>query len=378
MQIPFTYNEHPTVGVELELHVVDPSTGDLANAAVEILGALGEGHPGGEHPKAKHELFQSTIEIISGVCRTPAEVVADLSATLAEVRAAAHARGLDLLSAGTHPTALARDQLVSPNPRYHHLVEEMQWAARRLLICGTHVHVGVPSGEHAITIVNELQRHLPLFLILSASSPYFEREDTGLASSRSKVFEALPTAGLPPQISDWSDFEDFMETLIASKCIESVREVWWDVRPHPDFGTVELRMCDATSTLREAQAIAALAQALVAHLIEQIGNGTLGPPPREWAVRENRWLAARHGVEAELIVDGPRRRVAARELLEDLVADLTPTAERLGTATDLQDTLALWDLGPGYRRQRRVVEAGGTLDDVVVGLIRQLETGVPE
>jgi len=378
MQIPFTYNEYPTVGVELELHVVDAVTGQLANAAVEILEQMGAGHPGGEHPKAKHELFQSTIEIISGVCRTPAEVIADLSETLSELRAVAGERGLTLMSAGTHPTALARDQLVSPRPRYHALVEEMQWAARRLLICGTHVHVGVPTGEHAIAIVSELQRHLPLFLILSASSPYFEQEDTGLASSRSKVFESLPTAGLPPQLGDWSDFEAFMETLIASHCIESVRDVWWDVRPHPDFGTVELRMCDATPTLREAQAIAGLAQTLVAHLIEQIGNGTLGPGPREWAVRENRWLAARHGRDAELIVEGPRLRMPARELLEELLVVLAPTAERLGTGAELADALVLWDIGPGYERQRRVVAAGGSLDDVVTGLVRQLRTGEPE
>ncbi|MET0726961.1 MAG: glutamate--cysteine ligase [Acidimicrobiales bacterium] len=377
MQIPFTHNAYPTVGVELELHVIDAASGDLANAAVEILAELGQGHPAGDHPKAKHELFQSTIEIITGVCRTPAEAVADLATTLGEVRAVASRRGLTLMSSGTHPFAMARDQLVSPSPRYHALVEEMQWAARRLLICGTHVHVGVPSGEHAIAIVNELLRHLPLFLILSSSSPFFERDETGLASSRSKVFEALPTAGLPPKLQDWSDFEAFMETLIASGRIESVREVWWDVRPHPDFGTVELRMCDATTTLREAQAVTALAQTLVAHLIDQVDGGTLGSPPREWSIRENRWLAARHGVRAELIVDEQGHRRPARELLDELVAELGPVAARLGTTDDLADALRLWDIGPGYERQRRIMSAGGSLSDVVTSLVRQLDTGEP-
>jgi glutamate---cysteine ligase / carboxylate-amine ligase len=378
MEIPFTHNAYPTVGVELELHVVDAATGDLANAAVDILEEMGRGHPDGEHPKAKHELFQSTIEIISGVGRTPAEVVADLTVTLAEVRATAATRGLTLISSGTHPFALARDQLVSPNPRYHALVEEMQWAARRLLICGTHVHVGVPSGEHAILIVNELLRHLPLFVILSASSPFLEREDTGLASSRSKVFESLPTAGLPPNLQDWTDFEAFLQTLIAAGSIQTVREVWWDVRPHPDFGTVELRMCDATSTLREAQAIAGLAQTLVAHLIDQIDAGTLGPPPREWSVRANRWLAARHGVDAELITDDEGHRRNAGDLLRDLVAELGPTAARLGTTDDLADAVRLWELGPGYTRQRRITDAGGSLADVVTSLVHQLESGEPQ
>lgn len=375
MQIPFRHNAYPTVGVELELYLVDAATGALVSGAVDILSDLGAGHPNGEHPKAKHELFQSIIEIITGVCRTPAEVVDDLSETLAEVRAAAARRGLALISAGTHPFAMARDQLVSPTERYHTLIETMQWIARRLLICGTHVHVGVPSGEHAVAIVTEIQRHLPLFLILSSSSPFLEREETGLASSRSKVFEALPTAGLPPALHDWSDFEVFMETLVASGSIQSVREVWWDVRPHPDFGTVELRMCDATSTLREAQAVTALAQALVAHLIDQIDGGTLPAPPREWCVRENRWLAARYGVDAELIVDDHGHSVPAADLLADLVTELGPTAARLGTTDDLADVLRLWAIGPGYTRQRRVVEEGGALTDVVASLVRELDTG---
>jgi carboxylate-amine ligase len=378
MQIPFTHNPYPTVGVELELHVIDAVSGDLVNAAVEILEELGRGHPAGEHPKAKHELFQSTIEIITSVCRTPAEVTADLAGTLAEVRSAAERRGLTLISSGTHPFALARDQAVTPNVRYHALVEEMQWAARRLLICGTHVHVGVPSGEHAIAVVNEVLRHLPLFLILSSSSPFLEREDTGLASSRSKVFESLPTAGLPPKLEDWGDFEAFMQTLIASGSIESVREVWWDVRPHPDFGTVELRMCDAVSTLREVQAIAALGQTLVAHVIDQIDRGTLQEPMREWAVRENRWLAARHGADASLIVDDRGERRPAGDLLADLVGVLQPTAERLGTTEELDDVLRVFSIGPGYQRQRRITTAGGSLADVVSSLARQLETGEPE
>ena len=254
MDIRFTHNPKPTVGIELELHVVEPETGDLASAANEILATIGAPHPGGSHPKARHELFQSTIEIITGICNTPAEGKADLQVTLDEVRAEAASRGLQVMSAGTHPFARCADQLISPNPRYHDLVDQMQWPARRLLICGAHFHVGVENGEQAIAVINELQRHLPLFLILSASSPYMETEDTGLASARSKVFESLPTAGLPPMLEDWTDFEIFMRTLLTAECISSIQEVWWDVRPHPDFGTVELRMCDAPSTLRETVA----------------------------------------------------------------------------------------------------------------------------
>ncbi|MDH3683057.1 MAG: glutamate--cysteine ligase [Acidimicrobiia bacterium] len=377
MDIRFTRNAETTVGIELELHVVDPETGDLASASNEILGTIGARHPGGQHPKAKHELFQSTIEIITGICANPAEGKADLEETLREVQAEAANRGLKLMSAGTHPFARCADQLVSPNPRYHTLVEQMQWPARRLLICGAHYHVGLESGEQAIAVVNELQRHLPLFVIASASSPYLETEDTGLASARSKVFESLPTAGLPPILTDWHDFESFMQTLLTARCISSIREVWWDVRPHPDFGTVELRMCDAPSTLRETVALAALAQALVADAAGRFNRGELPPPPREWTIRENRWLAARYGVEAKLIVDDEGRREPARAVLERLIDDLRPTAERLGSSAELEDVLELWSIGPSYLRQRRMIEAGCSLQDVVAGLIEQLETDEP-
>ena len=279
MPIDFTRNDRPTIGVEVELHLVDSATGDLVAGAIEVLAEMGSQHPDGKHPKAKHELFQSTVEIITGVCETPAEARLDLQETLDELSEVAARRGLMPLSAGTHPFGLAREQLVSPDPRYHELIEAMQWPARRLLICGMHVHVGVPTGEHAIPVINELTRHLPLFLALSASSPYFEGEDSGLASARAKVFEGLPTAGLPPQISDWVDFEQFMSTLLDSECITSIREVWWDIRPHPDFGTVELRMCDARrQPCARPMALAALAQTLVAWCLER--SFAAGDPAR--------------------------------------------------------------------------------------------------
>ncbi|MDX2379204.1 MAG: glutamate--cysteine ligase [Acidimicrobiia bacterium] len=372
--IDFTRNDRPTVGVELELHLVDAETGDLVSASNELLAILGEGFPGGEHPKAKHELFQSTIEIITGICETAEEARADLQATLDELCATAEPLGIRIVSSGTHPFAIARSQNISPDPRYHALVEAMQWPARRLLICGLHVHVGVRDGERAIFIINELQRHLPIFLALSSSSPYFEGEDSGLASARSKVFEALPTAGLPPQLSDWVDFEDFMSTLLESECISSIREVWWDLRPHPEFGTIEFRMCDATPTLREAAALAGLAQTLVAWCDELLDTAVLPPPPREWTVRENRWLAGRYGTDARLIVEdlGRPTRRPIRELVHELVDQLRPTANRLGTRAELDEVLAISEHGSGTQRQRAVVEQGGTLIDVVHHLADEL------
>lgn len=366
------------MGIELELHLVDRASGALVPRATELLDELGAAHPDREHPTAKHELFESTIEIITGVCDTPGQAADDLAATLAEVRAAASRRGLTLVSSGTHPFSTAREQVISPSPRYHELIESMQWPAKRLLICGMHVHVGVPSGPAAIAVVNELRRHLGVFLALSASSPFFEGEDTGLASARSKVFEGLPTAGLPPSLASWDDFEEFMATLLTARCISSIREVWWDVRPHPDFGTVELRICDAPPTVREAVALGALAQALVASTLERLHAGTLSPPPREWTVRENRWLAARFGTDAELIVDGAGRRRPVRELVLELVEQVRPAARRVGGTAALDDVARILDTGAGYTRQRRVVERGGSLADVVATLDRELADDRPE
>ncbi|HSP28105.1 MAG TPA: glutamate--cysteine ligase, partial [Ilumatobacteraceae bacterium] len=350
--------------------------GELASASKDILAEMGADHPGGEHPKAKHELFQSTVEIITGVCESPAQAGDDLRGTLAELRAAAERRGLTLVSAGTHPFGLAREQVVSPQQRYRDLIEDLQWPARRLLICGMHVHVGVPDGSHAIRIIGELMRHHPLFLALSSSSPFFESEDSGLASARTKIFEGLPTAGLPPPIADWSDFESFMSTLLESGCISSIREVWWDIRPHPDFGTVELRMCDATPTVREAVALAALAQTLVEWAKRRIDDGSLPPPPREWTIRENRWLAARYGLDATLIVEHPEtghpERRSVRDMVTDLLDELHPVASDLGNLEALDDLHLVLAAGSGAQRQRRVVEAGGTLVDVVQYLVAEL------
>jgi carboxylate-amine ligase len=381
VQIEFTRNERPTVGIEVELYLVDEKSGELVSAANELIAEIGATHPGGEHPKVKHELFQCIIEIITDVCENAVEARADLLATLGDVRALAAERGLTLISSGTHPFAIAREQDISPEQRYHDLIETMQWPARRLLICGMHVHVGVPDGQLAIVVINEMKRHLPLFLALSSSSPFFEGEDSGLASARSKVFESLPTAGLPPQLHDWVDFEAFMSTLIDAECITSIREVWWDIRPHPDFGTIEFRMCDATPTIAEATALGALAQTLVAWCLQRIEEGTLPPPPREWTVSENRWLAGRYGIEGTLIVEGPdgsTERRPVRELLNDLVVELMPTARMLGNEDELGRVLEILDTGSGTIRQRRLVKGGGTLLDVVHHLADELAADQPK
>lgn len=373
--MPLTFNRspRPTLGVELETCLVHADTGALASQASLLLDELAAGRPEG-HPKAKHELFECTVEIITGICDTVGEARGDLTGTLAELRAVAAPRGLEIISSGTHPFARWREQQVSPDARYHELVAELQWTARRLAIFGAHFHVGVPSGHHAIVIANALRVHLPVFLALSASSPYWEGEDSGLASARSKVFESLPTAGLNPSLADWAEFEQLMDTLMRAECIRSIREIWWDVRPHPDFGTVELRMCDAPPTLTEVAALAALAQSLVAYLIGRIDRGEGIDIPHEWTVRENKWLAARHGIDAQLIVDSTGRRAPLADIAGELVTELTPTAEALGCAAELAGVRDILRHGPSSARQRAIRAAGGSPADVVAHLIHELAT----
>jgi carboxylate-amine ligase len=254
----------------------------------------------------------------------------------------------------------------------------MQWPARQLQIFGVHVHVGVRSPDKVIPIVNALTAFVPHFLALSASSPYWMGADTGLASARSKVFEALPTAGLPYQLSSWGDFEHFMETLISAQTISTIREVWWDIRPHPEFGTVELRICDGLSTLYEIGWAAALSQCLVEMLNSQLDKGYTLPVPKEWTVRENKWRAARYGVDAQIILDETGRTGSLRAAVCELVDDLSPIAQRLGCSDQLLRAKQMLETGPSYARQRAVAQAnGGDLKAVVDHLIAEMKDNVP-
>jgi carboxylate-amine ligase len=305
------------------------------------------------------------------------EATADLAATIAELQPLVDARGLALMCAGTHPTTDWATQTISPNPRYAKLVDDMQWLARRLQIFGVHVHVGIRATEKAIPIVNALSAYIPHFLALSASSPYWIGHDTGLASSRSKVFENLPTAGLPYQLADWQEFESYMETLLTTRTIGSIKEVWWDIRPHPDFGTVELRICDGLPTLHEIGMVAALSQCLVEVFDREIDKGYRLPTPKGWVVRENKWRAARYGMDAEIIQEDETTR-PVRDVLLELAQDLKPSAERLGCVEELARIEQVVAGGASYQRQRAVAAATqGDLAAVVDSLVEEFERGRP-
>jgi carboxylate-amine ligase len=377
VQIPFHSSERSSLGVEWELQLIDRETRQLTAGAVEVLADL---TPAGleEHPKAKYELLQSTVEIITGICGTVAEAKADLAGTLAEVVAAADARGLGVMCAGSHPFTPWESQQISPKERYAQLVERMQWVVRRMQIFGVHVHVGVRSAEKVIPVVNALTGYVPHFLALSASSPYWDGQDTGLASARAKVFEGMPTAGLPYQLADWAEFEQYMSTLVASGTVESVREVWWDIRPHPDFGTVELRICDGLTNLDEIGAVAALAQCLVESFDQRLDRGETLPVPAGWVARENKWRAARYGLEAAIVVDDAGTVRPVREALDELVEELLPVARQLDCEAELLDVRRLVATGGSAARQRAVAAAsGGALEPVVDSLLAEMRDGLP-
>ena len=373
-RIPFNGSPRPTLGVELEVQILDPETMNLASGSLDILGRANTN--GTEHPKIKQELTQSTIEVITGICDTVADARADLTETLETVYEIGDDVGLALALAGTHPFAQWRDQEIFPNERYQRLVERIQWPVRRLMIYGLHVHVGISSGEKAIAISNALTTYIPHLLALSASSPYTDYEDTGLASARSKIFEGMPTAGLPFRLANYGEFQAFMNTLIRAGAIQSVREIWWDIRPHPNFGTIEVRVCDVPSTLSEIAALTAFIQSLVVCLGDHYDEGHYVDILRAWIVRENKWRAARNGLDAEIITDNQGGRAPLRQEIERVLQEIEPHARDLGCYDELQGIRTILRDGASYERQRRVYAETGSLEAIVSSLSDQMRADV--
>ena len=371
MAISWNPSRGATIGVEWELQLVDTTTRMLRQDAREVLAALPGLTEEGEHPKIRHELMQSTVEVVTGICSTVSEIKDDLSATISQLERITGRRGTMLACAGTHPVSDWRDAKMAPIQRYAELVEQMQWLARRIQTFGVHVHVGIRDGSKAIPIVNALAAYLPHFLALTASSPYWNGQDTGLASSRAIVFGGLPTSGPPQPLTDWTEFEEYMDTLLRAGTIRSIKEVWWDIRPHPDFGTVEIRMFDGVPTLREIGMTAALSQSLVQLMDTQLDRGYTLPTPPAWVVRDNKWRATRYGLDAIVITDDSGSTAPLRDELYELMRELQPVADRLGCGPELGVVSEVLDSGASYERQRAIVASGGGLGDVVDALVTE-------
>ena len=380
MKIDFASSRQSTLGVEWELALVDAETGELASVAKEVLRGVAAKHPelneDDEHPHIKQELLLNTVELVTGICNTVAEAKADLSSSLAAVRDVTDPMGVEIFCAGSHPFSPPQLQPVTDKERYAKLIDRTQWWGRQMVIYGVHVHVGLDSRDKVLPVLDGLVNYFPQFQALSASSPFWGGEDTGYASQRALMFQQLPTAGLPFQFASWEDFESYAQDMSITGVIDSLSEIRWDIRPVPHFGTIEMSICDGLASLEEIGAIAALTQCLVDEFSTTLNNGGTIPTMPPWHVQENKWRAARYGLDAIIILDAAGNEQLVTDHIRETVARLEPVAAKLGCAAELADVLKIIERGAGYQRQRRVAaEHGGDLRAVVLDLVQQMRKG---
>jgi len=357
----FNSNDRPTIGIELELGLVDAQTMALSSSVANLLDEIGEGDSGCFKP----ELMQCTVEINTGICETIADAELDLTAKLRRAEVACERLRLLLWWGGTHPFSCWQDQKVTPNDRYYSLVQSLQVVARRLVTFGLHVHVGVDSGDKAVMICDRIMQHLPTLLALSCSSPFWNSRSTGLQSQRSKVMEGLPTAGLPTLMRNWSEYVWLVNHMVGTGFINTIREIWWDVRPHHNFGTVEVRVCDMPGNLRDTLAIAALIQCLVKALSDQIDEGTYQHDCHPVMVRQNKWRACRFGTKAQLVDAYTHEVHLLSRVVEWLIKRLLPTAESLDCVPYLQHVQAIADAPSWAERQELILAETGDPTEIV-------------
>jgi len=357
----FVSNERPTIGVEVELNLVDHQTMALRSGVLDILKDL----PPELELSVKPELFQCYLEINSKICQNVGEAESDLEEKLRVVRQLAARRGLRLHWGGTHPFSRWQDQEVTPNERYLDLIGLLQETARRLVTFGLHVHVGVDSGDKAIMICDRILQHLPTLLALSVNSPFWQGRPTGLHSQRSKIMETLPTAGLPPLMRNWSEYTWLLNHMVETEFIKTIREIWWDVRPHHNFGTVEVRICDMPPCLDHVLGLTALIQCLVYDLSQEIDRGTYQYSCHPFMIRQNKWRAARYGLDAKLVDPSTYVAVPARKVVRAMLARLQDRSEELGCALYLGKIRDMLDQPTGSVLQMRTFEETNDLAEVV-------------
>jgi glutamate---cysteine ligase / carboxylate-amine ligase len=353
-----------TLGVEEEYMLLDGETFDLVQHIDTVLAAV-VGHE--LEPRINAELMQSVLEIATPVCHTPADVDAQLRQLRGYVGGVARGHGLRVGSAGTHPFSLFERQRITAKDRYRSLVDQLQYIARRELIFGMHVHVAVDDAEKAIQVVNGLIVHLPELVALSSSSPFWRGEATGLHSSRHMVFAAFPRSGPPPRFRDYADYAEVVGQLERTGCIADYTHIWWDIRLHPRLGTIEIRICDAVSRLEDVVAITAFCQALVKHYSERFDAGDEIPSYHRILTTENKWLAARYGLDAPVmdLATGRRNRQPVSQLVRRTLKTIVPHARELRSESELAGIEEILSRGNGADRQLRVFNANRDIIEVV-------------
>lgn len=369
MYIKFNATPDYTVGVELEVQTISPRTGELVPGAGSILSELAG------QVLFKPELFSSTIEINTPVCAELSELEAALQKNLATLYEVAHGTDLEILIAGCHPFANWQQQQITPQERYINLLHRIQWPVRQFLIFGLHVHVGINNADKSLYVMGNLTHYLPHMIALSASSPFWNGFDTGLATSRIKIFEELPNAGIPYFFHNWEEYSELVHNLIKTNSIDTVRDIWWDIRPHPIFGTVEVRVCDAMPTLKETMALTSLIYLLARKFSHDYDRGVRHDRRDRWILQENKWRASRYGIKAQLILDeqGTTRDIREEILnLQEMLMAFAASHQMAEAATYLSVIPEILKAGPSYLRQRNWIrERPGDYKYIVDNLLEE-------
>src|ERR1700686_3230766 len=361
-----------TIGVEEEFQIIDPATCELRSHVMQL---VSEASPS-IIEQVKHEMHQSIVETGTNICDSVHELRIEMHRTRGELVAAAERAGLQVAAAGTHPFSSWIDQVISPGERYQNIIEELQQLARSLLIFGMHVHVAMPDKQTTIDMMNMVRYFLPHLLALSTSSPFWMGRNTGLKSFRTTVFRRFPRPGIPEIFESWSAYENFVNLLIKLNCIDTGKKIWWDVRPHPTFGTLEFRMCDVTTKVEEAVAIAALTQAIVVKL-HRLYKGNMGfRLYRRALIEENKWRAARYGIEGKMVDFGKETEVPMRELIPELLEFVDDVLDDLGSRSAVEYVSSIMSEGGIAERELRVLQETGHLKGVVQHLVNETRGGI--
>src|ERR1700756_851124 len=364
-----------TIGVEEEFQIIDPETLELRSHVVQLLSSAGARGVG---DLVKQEMHQSIVETGTKICENVSELRLEMHRTRSELVLAAESTGLRVAAAGTHPFSSWIDQVISPGERYEHIVEEMGQLARSLLIFGMHVHVAMPDKQTTIDVMNMVRYFLPHLLALSTSSPFWMGRNTGLKSFRTTVFRRFPRTGIPEVFESWSEYENFINLLVKLNCIDTGKKIWWDVRPHPAYGTLEFRMFDTATRVEEAVAIAALTQAIVVKLHRLYTRNQSWRIYRRALIEENKWRAARYGIEGKLIDFGREAEVPMRELMLELMELVDDVVDDLGSRSAVEYIHTILNEGTSAERQLRVYQQTGDLKDGVRHLVMETRASVQD
>jgi glutamate---cysteine ligase / carboxylate-amine ligase len=365
-----------TIGIEEEYQTIDPTTRDLRSHIHSEIIAKGKLRM---EERIKAEMHQSVVEVGTGVCKNIKEAKAEVRQLRTEMVKLAHENGLLLAAGATHPFADWRSQEIYPDERYHQVVEDMQLVARANLIFGLHVHVGVEDRETTIHLMNSMRYSLPHLLALSANSPFWLGMNTGLKSYRCKVFDKFPRTNIPDTFKSWSEYENFVNLLIRTKCIDNAKKIWWDIRPHPFFNTLEVRVCDIPLRLDETIALAALIQATIVKLYKLHAQNQSFRQYGRALMMENKWRAARYGISGKLIDFGKECEVSERDLILEYLQFVDDVVDELGSREEVAYIHNILKHGTGADRQLRVFqETGGDLKKVVDYMVLETQAGLTD